>query len=99
MLNHEGLDKVGPMITSDFGEGKGTTIWPVTSRPRAELEATIVCIHLPAIFFGLLPPFFDIFSVVLVHYQVHALHLEPKSILLLRPSPSCARPSWVWLPR
>lgn len=82
VFNLKGLDKVCPMITTDFNEWGATKIWPA-SRPLAELEATTIAIHLPAIISGLLPPFSDFLDAVLTHYQVHALYLDPKSVLLL----------------
>ena len=47
-----------------------------------ELEDTTIALHLHALFSGLLPPFLDFFNAMLSHYQVHVLHLDPKSIIL-----------------
>ncbi|KAE8821036.1 hypothetical protein D1007_00878 [Hordeum vulgare] len=58
-----------------------TKIWPA-SRPVLELDATTIAIHLPTLFSGPLPPFLDFLGVVLSHFQIHAMHLEPKSILV-----------------
>ena len=47
------------------------------------MAATEIPIHLHALWAGLIPPFSNFFNVVLSHYQVHALHLDPQSIILL----------------
>ncbi|KAE8775297.1 hypothetical protein D1007_52239 [Hordeum vulgare] len=51
--------------------------------PRTELSATSIALHLPGLFSGLLPPFGEFFDVMLTHYHIHALHLDPRSVLLL----------------
>ena len=76
VLNLEGLDK------TRHASGRRQRAGPP---PGLQLifEATNIPLHLHALFSGLLPPFSDFFNVVLMHYQVHALHLDPGSIVLL----------------
>lgn len=80
VLNLEGLDKVRPMIAADSNEWGPTKICPA-SRPLQELEDTTIAIPLHAIISRLLPPSSDFFNAMLSDYQVHALHLGPKSVL------------------
>src|SRR4051812_46729015 len=47
------------------------------------MTATKITLHLHALWAGLIPPFSDFFNVVLSHYQINALHLDPQSIILL----------------
>jgi hypothetical protein len=82
VINEEGLDKICPMVASVFNEWGATKIWPA-SRPALDLEVTTIRIHIPALLSGLVPPFSDFFNAVLGHYQVHLLHIDPKTILLL----------------
>lgn len=82
VINQEGLDKVRPALAADSNEWKATVVWPA-SRHLADMEATEIPLHLHALFAGLVPPFFDYFNAVLSHYQIHALHLDPGSIVLL----------------
>ncbi|KAE8774506.1 erythrocyte binding protein-like [Hordeum vulgare] len=51
--------------------------------PIAELAATSVSLHLPALFSDLLPPFLEFFNAVLTHYQIHAMHLDSRSVVVL----------------
>ena len=80
--NREVLDKVLPMTACDHNEWGATQIWP-GSRNARELEATTFPLFIHTIFAGLLPPFSDFFCAILDHYQIHALHLQPNSVLLL----------------
>jgi hypothetical protein len=82
VLNQEGLDKVRPALAADSNEWKATVAWPA-SRAMMDMAATEIPIHLHALWAGLIPPFSDFFNAVLSHYQVHALHLDPQSIILL----------------
>lgn len=82
VLNEEELDKVRPMVACDHNEWKATRIWPA-SRQTHDLEATSFPFFVHTIFAGLVPPFSDFFCAILAHYQIHALHLQPNSILLL----------------
>ena len=45
--------------------------------------ATEIPIHLHALWAGLVRPFSAFFNVVLSHYQINSLHLDPQSIILL----------------
>ena len=45
--------------------------------------ATEVPIFIDALWAGLIPPFSGFFNVVLEHYQIHMLHLDPQSVTLL----------------
>ena len=56
--------------------------WPA-SRAEVDMMATEVPIHLHALWAGLIPPFSNFFNVVLSHYQINTLHLDPQSIILL----------------
>lgn len=56
--------------------------WPA-SHAEIDMMATKVPIHLHALWAGLIPPFSDFFNVVLSHYPINALHLDPQSIILL----------------
>ena len=47
------------------------------------MTATETPLHLHALWAGLIPPFSDFFNVVLSHYQINALHVDPQSIILL----------------
>ncbi|KAE8820103.1 hypothetical protein D1007_01802 [Hordeum vulgare] len=51
--------------------------------PAMGLLATLFPFFFLCIFGGLLPPFLDLFNMVLKHYQIYVLHLHPKSIFLL----------------
>jgi hypothetical protein len=82
VINQEGLGKVRQALAADTNEWKATKVWPA-SRFTADLGATDIPLHLHALFAGLLPPFSNFFNVVLSHYQIHALHLDPGSIILL----------------
>ncbi|KAI5021708.1 hypothetical protein ZWY2020_058438 [Hordeum vulgare] len=82
VLNREGLDKILPMVAAGTSEWGLTRILPA-SAPLAELSATSVALHLPALFSVLLPSFSEFFNDVLTHYHIHALHLDLRSILLL----------------
>jgi hypothetical protein len=82
VINQEGLGKVRQALAADTNEWKATKVWPA-SRFTADLGATEIPLHLHALFAGLLPPFSDFFNAVLSHYQIHALHLDPGSIILL----------------
>ncbi|KAE8766508.1 hypothetical protein D1007_62260 [Hordeum vulgare] len=71
-----------PMVVAGSSESGLTEILPA-STPLAELSTTSIALHLPTLFFGLLPTFSEFFSVVLTHYQIHVLYLDPRFILIL----------------
>ena len=60
--------KTGLRAGSDVPEPEGSTFYPF---------------FMSSIVAGLVPPFSDFFYSVLSHYKIHALHLQPNSILLL----------------
>ncbi|KAE8817963.1 retrotransposon protein [Hordeum vulgare] len=70
------------MVAAILSEWGPTKILP-SSAPFAELSATSITLHLLALFSGLLPPFSEFLDVVHAHYQIHALHLDPRSVLLV----------------
>ena len=82
MINQEGLDKVPPTLAADSNEWKATVVWPA-SRAQINMTATEIPIHLHALFAGLIPPLSPFFNAILSHYQIHALHLDSASIVLL----------------
>ena len=47
------------------------------------MSATEIPIYLHALLEGLVPPFYHFFNVVILHYQIHLLHLDPCSVILL----------------
>ena len=48
-----------------------------------DMSATEIPIHLHALFVGLIPPFSPFLNAIISHYQLHMLHLDPRSIILL----------------
>ena len=76
MLNQEAMDKVRPMLASSFNEWGRTVAWPA-SHARIDRTATEVPFFIDALWAGLVPPFSTFFKVVLAHYQMHMLHLDP----------------------
>ncbi|KAE8775308.1 hypothetical protein D1007_52178 [Hordeum vulgare] len=60
----------------------GTKIWP-GSWPRGQMATLSVPLHIHALLSGVLPWFSSFFVVELSHYQIHALHLDPSSVVLL----------------
>ena len=47
------------------------------------MSATEIPIHLHALLAGLIPSFSPFFNAMMSHYQIHLLHLDPRSIILL----------------
>ncbi|KAE8813240.1 hypothetical protein D1007_09631 [Hordeum vulgare] len=47
------------------------------------MEALAIPLHIHALLAGVLSPFSSFLVVVLSHYQIHALHLDPRSFVLL----------------
>ncbi|KAE8785822.1 erythrocyte binding protein-like [Hordeum vulgare] len=82
VLNREGLDSILPMVVANTSKWGPTKILSA-SIPTTELSATAIALHVLTLFSGLLPPFSEFFDVVLEHYQIHALHIDPESVLLL----------------
>ena len=84
VINKEGLDKVRHALAASSNEGGGgaTVARPASWRTR-EMSTTEIPIHLHALLAGLIPPFSPFFNVVISHYQIHLLHLDPRSVILL----------------
>ncbi|KAE8804617.1 hypothetical protein D1007_19672 [Hordeum vulgare] len=82
VMNFEGLEKVQLVVAAGSNEWGATQIWP-GSWPRDEVASPAVPLHIPAFLSGVLPPFSSFLGAVLLHYQIHALHLDPSSLLLL----------------
>ena len=82
VLNDEAMDKVRLMLASSFNEWGETVAW-TASRTRMARALTEVPIFVEALWAGLIPPFSAFFNVVLEHYQIHMLHLDPQSVTLL----------------
>ena len=71
-----------PLTASNDNNGRETKL-QVGSAKRGTLAGTFFPLFLHSIFAGLVPPFSKFFLAILDHYQIHALHLQPNSILLL----------------
>ncbi|KAE8789137.1 hypothetical protein D1007_36828 [Hordeum vulgare] len=65
-----------------LNEWGATQIWP-GSWPRRERVSPAVPLHFEALIYGILPPFSGLIDAVLSDYQIHALHLDPRSLVLL----------------
>ena len=48
-----------------------------------EMSSTEIPIYLHTLLAGLIPPFSPFFNVAISHYQIHLLHLDPHSVILL----------------
>ena len=55
----------------------------LASRASVDRTATEVQFFIDTLWAGLVPPFSAFFNVVLSHYQIHMLHLDPQSVALL----------------
>ncbi|KAE8798873.1 hypothetical protein D1007_25841 [Hordeum vulgare] len=82
MVNFEGLEKIRLVVATGSNEWGATKIWP-GSWPRGEMVSPAVPLHIHALLSGVLPPFSSFFVAMLSHYQIHALHLDPSSLVLL----------------
>ncbi|KAE8806597.1 hypothetical protein D1007_17206 [Hordeum vulgare] len=82
VVNSEGLEKVRLVVTVSFNEWGATTIWP-GSWPRGEMTAPTIPLHIHALLARVLLPFSSFLIAVLSHFQIHALHLDPKYFVLL----------------
>ena len=66
------------------GDNKwGETILLDGFAEQRTLARTVYPFFLHGVFSGLVPPFSEFLTVVLDHYQVHTMHLQPNCILLL----------------
>ncbi|KAE8804854.1 hypothetical protein D1007_19092 [Hordeum vulgare] len=82
MVNFEGLEKIRLVVAFGSNEWGATKIWP-GSWPRGEMAIPAVPLHIHALLSGVLPPFSSFFIAVRSRYQIHALHLDPSSLVLL----------------
>ncbi|KAE8808771.1 hypothetical protein D1007_14864 [Hordeum vulgare] len=82
MVNLEGLEKVRLVVAANCNEWGATQI-RLGSWPRGERVSSAVPLNLHALLSGVLPPFSSFFDAVLSYYQIHALHLDPCSLILL----------------
>ncbi|KAE8797589.1 hypothetical protein D1007_27244 [Hordeum vulgare] len=78
----EGLKKVRLVVASDSNEWGPTQICP-GSRPRREWVSPAVPLHFHTLLSSVLPPFSGLLNAVLSHYEIHALHLDPRSLVLI----------------
>ncbi|KAE8783228.1 hypothetical protein D1007_43322 [Hordeum vulgare] len=76
------LVPVLPWTATESSEHGRTLIWPGAIEERSTPGA-VYPFFLHNIYAELVPPFSRLFSAVLDHYGIQALHLEPNSILLL----------------
>ncbi|KAE8786563.1 hypothetical protein D1007_39542 [Hordeum vulgare] len=76
------LVRVLPWTAAESSEHERTLIWPTTIE-KWPAPGTIYPFFLHSIYAGLVPPFSRFFTVVLDHYAIQALHLQPNSIMLL----------------
>ena len=77
VLNDEAMDKVHPILASSFNEWGETVAWPA-SRTCIARAATEIPMFIDALCAGLIPPFSAFFNMVLEHYQIHMVHLDPQ---------------------
>jgi hypothetical protein len=76
------LTRVLPLTANNMNEWGETLIW-AGSAERNTLARTVYPFFLHSIFLGPVPPLSEFFCAILRHYEVHTLHLQPNSILLL----------------
>ncbi|KAE8811572.1 hypothetical protein D1007_11631 [Hordeum vulgare] len=77
-----GLEKVQLVVAANSNEWGATKI-RLGSWPRGEKASAVIRLHFHALLSGVLPSFSGFLEVVLSHYQIHALHLDPCSLILL----------------
>ncbi|KAE8776358.1 hypothetical protein D1007_51030 [Hordeum vulgare] len=82
VVNLEGLKKVWLVVASDSNELGATQIWPGTW-PRRKRVSPAVPLHFHTLLLGVLPPFSGFLNRVLSYYQIHVLHFDPRSLVLL----------------
>ncbi|KAE8784143.1 hypothetical protein D1007_42315 [Hordeum vulgare] len=76
------LTPVLPCTTAESSEHGWTEIWrDATTRQPASMAVYPFFLH--RVFAGLVPPFSSFFTAIMKHSGIHALHLQPNSILLL----------------
>ncbi|KAE8817743.1 hypothetical protein D1007_04605 [Hordeum vulgare] len=82
VVNLEGLEKVRLVVATNSNECGATHI-RLGSWPQGEKVSATVHLHFHTVLSIVLPPFSGFFDTVLSHYQIHALHLDPCSLILL----------------
>ena len=70
------------LTAGDSNVGEETALRVGSTKPEAS-GSTFYPFFWHSVFMGLVPPFSDFFYAVLGHYNLHAHHLHPNSILLL----------------
>ncbi|KAE8771827.1 hypothetical protein D1007_56228 [Hordeum vulgare] len=82
VVNLEGLEKVRLVVVANSNKWGAAQIrlgvWP-----RGEKVSLAVPLHFHAFLSGVLPPFSGFLDAVLSHYQIHSLHVDPCSLILL----------------
>src|SRR5664279_3687665 len=78
----EAVDKLRHIVASVMNEWGPTTVRPGSTLP-ANLAVTEYPLFIHTLFAGLMPPFSPFFLVVLEHYQIQLLHLQPNSVVIL----------------
>ncbi|KAE8792093.1 hypothetical protein D1007_33417 [Hordeum vulgare] len=82
VVNLEGLKKVRLVVAADSNGWGATQIW-LGSWTRRERVPLAVPLHSQALLSDVLPPFSGFLNAVLSYYQIHVLHLDPCSLVLL----------------
>ncbi|KAE8811137.1 hypothetical protein D1007_12045 [Hordeum vulgare] len=86
VVNFEGLEKIRLVVAAGSKEWGATKIWS-GSWPRGEITTRVVPLHIHALLSSVLPPFSSFLVAVLLHYQIHVLHVDPGSLVLLSAFP------------
>jgi hypothetical protein len=76
------LQTFRPMVGGKKNEWGSTRIWHGQTQ-RQDLLATMLPFFLFSTFAGMVPPFSPFLRVILVTYDIQAIHLHPKSVTLL----------------
>ncbi|KAE8803523.1 hypothetical protein D1007_20598 [Hordeum vulgare] len=82
VVNLKGLDKVRLVVAANCNEWGATQI-QMGPQPWGEKVSATVPLHFHSLFWGVLSPFSGFLDAVLSHYQIHALHLDPYTLILL----------------
>ncbi|KAE8792507.1 hypothetical protein D1007_32980 [Hordeum vulgare] len=85
VVNLEVLEKVR-IVVAAYSNEWGTTQIRLGSWPRGVRVSPTVPLHFHALLSGVLPPFLSFLDVMLSYYQIHTLHLDPYSLILLSAS-------------
>ncbi|KAE8792083.1 hypothetical protein D1007_33407 [Hordeum vulgare] len=82
MVNFKGLEKVRLVVATSSNEvGRHPDLARFMALGRDGTPA--VPLHIHALLSATLPPFLSFLGAVLSHYQIHALHIDPDSLVLL----------------